>query len=243
MTKASTNATSIKTPTTEGEYRIYVTDASGKVLSKSDHILRLKGTGSTDDVIQAERFSSQNGIEVENCEEGGQDVGFIENGDYIVFKGIDFKGGEAKSADFRVSSNGNGGTIEIRVGGLDGTKIGEVEVPVTGGWQTWKTVTTDISNMTGIHDVYLVFKGGESYLFNVNWWKLNFPEGLEDVIIKGDLNGDKVVDSFDLILIRKAAEAGDADIFDAADINEDGAIDADDVQLHSDYILGKTKSF
>ena len=97
--------------------------------------------------------------------------------------------------------------------------------------------------MTGVHDVYLVFKGGESYLFNLNWWKLNFPEGLEDVIIKGDLNGDKVVDTFDLILIRKAAEAGDADIFDAADLNDDGAINADDVQLHSDYILGKIKTF
>ncbi len=243
MTKAATNATTIKTPAEEGTYRIYVTDASGKVLSKSDHVLRLKGTGSTDDVIEAERFTSQSGIDTESCEEGGQDVGYIEDGDYISFKGVDFKGGEAKSADFRLASNGSGGTIEIHIGSADGTKIGEVEVPTTGGWQTWQTVTADLSNMTGVHDVFLVFRGGESYLFNLNWWKLNFPEGLEDTVIKGDLNGDKVVDTFDLILMRQAAEAGDADYFDAADINEDGVINADDVQLLADYLLGKIKSF
>lgn len=243
MTRASTNATTIKTPAEEGTYRIYVTDASGKILSKSDHVLRLKGTGDMSDYIQGEKCTSQSGIEFETCEEGGLDVGFIENGDYIGFKNIDFKGGEAKTADFRVSSNGSGGTIEIRVGGVDGTKIGEVPVEPTGGWQTWKTVTTDISNVTGIHDVYLIFKGGESYLYNLNWWKLNFPEGMDDSVIKGDLNGDKSVDSFDLILMRKAGEEGDADYFDAADINEDGVINADDVQLHSDFILGKIKSF
>lgn len=243
MTRAATNATSIKTPSTEGEYRIYVTDAGGKVLSKSEHILRLKGTGSVDDVIQAERFSSQSGVDIESCEEGGQDVGYIEDGDYIGFKGVDFKGGEAESADFRVASNGSGGTIEIHTGSPDGTKIGEVEVTSTEGWQNWKTVTADISSVTGVHDVFLVFRGGESYLFNVNWWKLNLPEGLDDTVLKGDLNGDRCVDTFDLILIRQAAEKGDADYFDAADINEDGVINADDVQLHSDYILGKIKSF
>ncbi|MDO4864057.1 MAG: dockerin type I domain-containing protein [Ruminococcus sp.] len=66
---------------------------------------------------------------------------------------------------------------------------------------------------------------------------------LEDEVIKGDLNGDRSVDTFDLILIRQAAEAGDAVNFDAADLNDDGEINADDVQLHSDYILGKIKSF
>jgi len=243
MTKAATNSTTIKTPAEEGEYRIYVTDASGKILSKSDHILRLKGTGDVSDYIQAEKFSAQSGVDLESCEEGGQDVGYIEDGDYIGFKNIDFKGGEAKSADFRVASNADGGTIEVRIGSADGTKIGEVEVGNTGGWQKWQTVTCDIDNTTGVHDVYLVFRGGESYLFNLNWWKLNFPEGLEDTIIKGDLNGDKIVDTFDLILIRQAAETGDADYFDAADLNDDGAINADDVQLHSDYILGKIKSF
>ncbi len=243
MTRAAANSTTIKTPSEEGVYRIYVTDASGKVLSKSDHILRLKGTGDSGDVIQAETCDYKNGIDIETCAEGGQDVGYIEDGDYIGFKGVDFKGGEAKTASFRVASNGSGGTIEIHTGSVDGTKIGEVSVSPTGGWQEWKTLTTDISTVTGVQDVYLVFRGGESYLFNLNWWKLNFPEGLEDTVIKGDLNGDKVVDTFDLILMRQAAEAGDADYFDAADINEDGVINADDVQLLADYLLGKIKSF
>ena len=243
MTRAAANSTTIKTPSEEGVYRIYVTDASGKVLSKSDHILRLKGTGDSGDVIQAEACDYKSGIDIESCSEGGQDVGYIEDGDYIGFKGVDFKGGEAKTASFRVASNGSGGTIEIRTGSTDGTKIGEVSVSPTGGWQDWKTLTADISTVTGVHDVYLVFRGGESFLYNINWWKPDLPEGMEDTVIKGDLNGDRTVDTFDLILMRQAAETGDTDSFDAADINEDGIINADDVQLHSDYLLGKIKSF
>ena len=85
MTRAGGSKGSIKTPSEEGEYRIYVIDANGKVLSKSSHLLRLSGTGSVDDdnVIQAENCDFKSGIETETCEEGGLDAAFIENGDYI----------------------------------------------------------------------------------------------------------------------------------------------------------------
>ena len=242
MTKAAANATSIRTPAEEGEYRIYVVDKSGNV-SKSDHILRLSGTGSSDDnVIEAESFSYQSGIDLESCSEGGRDVAYIENGDYIGFKGIDFKNGEAESIDFRIGANSGGGSIEVRLGNVDGKKIGEMEVGSTGGWQTWKTMNCKISKVTGKNDVYFVFKGGDSYLFNVNWWRLNLPQSDSDVI-KGDLNSDGVVDTFDLVFMRQAVIEGDAENFDAADINSDGSIDEEDIQLLADFLLGKIKTF
>ena len=241
MTRASANATSIKTPAEEGEYRIYVVDKDGNV-SKSNHILRLSGSTSGGDVIEAESCDYKNGVDFESCSEGGQNVAYIENGDSIGFKGINFKNGEADSIDLRVASNGGSGTIEVRLGSASGTKIGEATVSGTGGWQKWQTLNCKISKVTGVNDVYLVFKGGSGYLYNVNWWRLNLPQSDSDAV-KGDLNDDGVVDTFDLVFMRQAVIDGDAENFDAADINSDGSIDEEDLQLHADFLLGKITSF
>ena len=210
------------------------------MLSKSSHLLRLKGTGSAeaDDVIEAESCDYKSGIDTETCNEGGTDVGYIEDGDYIGFKNIDLTG--ADKVDFRVASNGSGGNIEVRLDSADGKLIGKAEVGSTGGWQDWTTKTCTIEPTSGKHDVYLVFTGGESYLFNLNWWKPNTPAA---EVILGDLNGDGVVDSFDMCQMRRAAVEGDAERFEAADINADDVIDGEDLVLLKKFILGEIKSF
>lgn len=63
--------------------------------------------------------------------------------------------------------------------------------------------------------------------------------------IPGDLNGDKVIDSFDIVLERQAI----INMFTgtqppaAADVNSDGAVRMDDLVLLSNYVLGKEKTF
>ena len=237
MTRASANSTTIRTPSKEGEYRIYVTDNSGKVLSKSSHILRLSGSGDTGDVIEAEKADVMEGVQTENCSEGGSDVAYIEDGDYIGFKNIDFGSG-TDSVSFRIGSNGAEASIEIRLGSPDGKLIGTLPVKSTGGWQTWATQTCKTDSISGRNDVYFVFRGGEGYLFNINWWK---PDKPEEAVIYGDLNGDGAVDVFDLILMRKAVANGDTERFEAADLNCDGVIDHADLSYHSEFIHGTRK--
>ncbi|WP_294749870.1 carbohydrate-binding protein [uncultured Ruminococcus sp.] len=240
MTKAGGSKGSIKTPSKEGEYRIYVLDAGGKVLSKSSHLLRLSGTGSTepDNVIQAEDCDYRSGIETENCSEGGLNAAFIENGDYIGFRDVDLT--DAKDADFRLASNGAQASLEVRLDAPGGKLIGSIDVKGTGDWQKWSTQTCNIAETTGKHDVYLVFTGEEGYLFNINWWKPNTPA--EEYIL-GDLNGDGAVDIYDLTQMRKAALEGDAERFEAADINGDETIDSDDLTLLKRFIMGEISTF
>jgi arabinoxylan arabinofuranohydrolase len=131
------------------------------------------GTFNPYDTIQAETICWSKGVRTEVCQDvsGKMDVDSIHNGDFIKVKGVDFGAGGAKSFDARVASATNGGNIEIRLDTTTGPIVGTCAVSGTGGWQTWTTKSCDISNATGVHNVYFMFTGGSGLLFNFNWWK------------------------------------------------------------------------
>lgn len=235
MTKAGGSADKIRTPADEGEYRIYVVDGSGKILSKSSHILRVSGSSSG---TEAESADYKSGIQTENCSEGGTDVAYIEDGDYIGFKNVDMTGGE--SIDLRIGSNGAEASLEVRIDSPDGKLIGKMNVEGTGGWQKWATQNCTISPVDGSHDLYFVFRGGDGYLYNLNWWRLNVAE---TPFTLGDVDNDGHIDSFDLALLREAVSDGDMDDIRASDIDGNGEIDNNDVHLLSEFILGNITSF
>ncbi|MGP4113701.1 PQQ-dependent sugar dehydrogenase [Streptomyces sp. 4N509B] len=120
---------------------------------------------------QAEYFSDHSGVEIAShtSAHGGRTVGFIEDGDWIAFE--PYVLADATDLTARVSSDGAGGTVEVRAGSPDGTLLGSVDVPNTGGWETFEDVTTSLSNApTGTTTLYLVFTGpsDSGYLFDVD---------------------------------------------------------------------------
>lgn len=189
--------------------------------------------------IEAENYSSQSGVETETCQDtgGGMNVGFIENGDYLVYKNVDFGTGAA-SFKARVASETNGGKIEIRLGSPTGTLLGTCSVPGTGGWQIWTDVQCSINNVSGTHDLYLVFTGGSDYLFNINYF--SFSKELQ--ILLGDLNGDGAIDGLDYALMKMYL-LGSIDKFPvdndikSGDLNNDNVVDALDFSLLRQYLL------
>lgn len=240
MTRVSGTAASVKTPEDEGTYRIYVTDTAGKILSKSTHLLRVSGSSSG---VEASSYSVQSGIDLENCQDGGQDVAYIEDGDYIGFKDVDFGNGP-EAIDLRLASPNSGSAVEIRVDAPDGKLIGTCTVKETGGWQTWATQRTALDKTTGRHDLYLVFRGGEGYLFNIARWKLVFPAGSDShSFIYGDINADGHVDARDLALLKRAVLTGETDDPEPADLNGNGVLDTEDIALHRDFLVGKITVF
>lgn len=124
---------------------------------------------------EAETIAWSAGVETEAASEGGRNVSYIDNGDYIKVKGVAFGSGAA-SFSARVASAGAGGRIELRLGSTTGALVGACTVPVTGGWQTWTTVTCPVTGASGTQDLYLRFTGGSGSLFNVNWWQFT-PRG------------------------------------------------------------------
>ncbi len=127
---------------------------------------------------EAVNFDGQGGgVVPETCSDtggGGEDVGTIQNGNYLVFNNVDFGSGTVTNFVARVASAASGGNIQIRLDGTNGTLAGTCAVTGTGGWQTWVTESCSVSGITGLHDLYLKFTGGSGYLFNIEWWEFNF---------------------------------------------------------------------
>jgi hypothetical protein len=120
-------------------------------------------------LIEAENYATMSGIKTQSCNEGGQTVAYINNDDYVTFDDVKLDGREVFRA--RVASGGHGGAIEVRLDSPDGVLLGTCKVPVTGDWQSWRSVSCNLKPVSGTHTICLVFKGGGT-LFNLNWWQL-----------------------------------------------------------------------
>ena len=135
------------------------------------------GTVSAYSTIQAESFNAQSGTQTEPTTDtgGGLDVGFIGNGDWLRYDGVDF-GSSPGATQFvgRVASgagSGVSGLVEVHLDSLSNPSIGSFAIANTGGWQSWRTVPANISNVTGVHTVFLKFVTGSGQDFvNVNWF-------------------------------------------------------------------------
>lgn len=92
----------------------------------------------------------------------------IHNGDYIKVQGVDFGTG-AKSVEVSTASI-YGGQIEIHTGKVDGPVIATVDIDTSRELGIWKTFTSPVNKVSGVHDLYFVFKGDKD-LFNFDWWK------------------------------------------------------------------------
>jgi arabinoxylan arabinofuranohydrolase len=92
----------------------------------------------------------------------------IHNGDYLKVQGVDFSKG-VTSVDVSVASL-YGGKIEIRTDKIDGALLGTINVNTSGEGDLWKTVSAQVKNVKGVHDIFFVFRG-EKDLFNFDWWQ------------------------------------------------------------------------
>jgi hypothetical protein len=119
--------------------------------------------------VQAETMAWGQGIKTSSDKKQDVYITNIDNQDYLMVKGVDFKKG-AKL--FTVNAYPiNGGNIEIHIDSLKGVKIGTCSIKKEQKQNGWSTIKTNVRKVTGIHDLFLVFKGNESDLFNLDWWK------------------------------------------------------------------------
>jgi hypothetical protein len=124
-------------------------------------------------VIQAEVAAGQQGIQAQETEDegGGQNLGWIGNGDWLRFDDVEFGDQPATKFTVRMASetDDRGGRIEVRIDSPGNEPAGSVEVEATGGWQAWESRTTEIKPTTGRHALFITFaRDGDGEFVNVN---------------------------------------------------------------------------
>ena len=120
------------------------------------------------------------GVKTEQNDQVGVYVTDIHNGDYIKLQAVKFCIKTPRTFTARVASGLRGGAIELHLDSVAGQMVCKLNVPGTGGWEQWQTLTADFTErVSGVHDLYLVFTGRKGpKLFNFDWWEIR---GLEQV--------------------------------------------------------------
>ncbi|WP_428232352.1 glycosyl hydrolase family 18 protein [Flavobacterium sp.] len=125
------------------------------------------GTGT---LIQAENYSSMSGVQTEPTTDtgGGLNVGYADTGDWMAYSNINFPTSGSYVIEYRVASAVTGAKIssDLNAGTI---QLGTVNIPNTGGWQNWQTVSQTVNVNAGTYNfgIYIQSSG-----VNINWFRI-----------------------------------------------------------------------
>ena len=155
------------TVTVEASQSGNTTYNAAAVVSQS-FLVNAVSTTTTSTKIEAEKYTSMSGIKTENTTDtgGGQNVGRLEAGNWVKYT-VSVSSAGTYNLNFRVSGNAAG---QFQVRNSSGSVLKTVDVPVTGGWQTWTTVSTSVALSSGSQTIQVyVTKNG----WNFNWFEIS----------------------------------------------------------------------
>jgi hypothetical protein len=129
--------------------------------------------------LEAEKSILQSGTQKEGCSDtgGGQNVGYIDTGDWLDFA-LDVKESGDYTVEYRVSSQSSGGKITLQVLGQTTSNLATTNVNSTGGWQSWTTVNATVKLNVGKQIIRTYFTAGG---INLNWLNIiKITTGIND---------------------------------------------------------------
>ncbi|MDP4091160.1 MAG: carbohydrate-binding protein, partial [Bacillota bacterium] len=178
--------------------------------------------------IEAEDYNAMMGIQTQGCSEGTLNVGWVDAGDWLDYNVTVQKAG-TYTVQYRISSPNTNGQIQLK----NGTDIlAATDVPNTGGWQNWQTITATVSLTAGSQTLRVYASGKD---FNLNWLDFEFAGSDNGNPKSKDVNGDGAVNVKDLAAVSslynvKVSDSG----YDAKfDFNDDNMIDLYDLVIVS----------
>ncbi|MFP9097466.1 discoidin domain-containing protein [Flavobacterium sp. RHBU_24] len=123
-------------------------------------------------LIQAEDFAAMSGVQTEATtdEGGGESVGYTDAGDYMDYN-INVPANGTYTIALRVASAIDTGEIQLMIDG-EALTIDNINVPNTGGWQVWQTISTSLALTEGNHVLRLLTVAAA---YNINW--IDITEG------------------------------------------------------------------
>jgi hypothetical protein len=126
--------------------------------------------------VEAETMAWGRGLQTERLtpwggERWNQRVTGIDDGEFLLVRGVDFEKGAATFTAM-ASCHMLGGSIEIRLDEVEGRCIGTLAI--TNTKDEWQEFSTKVKRVSGVHDLYFVFRGTpwqQQNLFDWDYWR------------------------------------------------------------------------
>ncbi|MEM7368381.1 MAG: carbohydrate-binding protein [Bacteroidota bacterium] len=130
--------------------------------------------------VEAEDFITQSGVQLETTSDagGGQNIGFLDPGDYLDYL-INVSQTGTYELGIRTAAESETGTLDIQLIGDNGniSNLGSASFAPTGGWQTWSTTSQTVHLPAGLQTLRMAITGSQ---FNVNWFDFTFLTSVDD---------------------------------------------------------------
>jgi hypothetical protein len=116
--------------------------------------------------IQAESYISMAGVQLETTTDsgGGQNVGWIDPGDWMAYN-VNIPVAGTYKVIYRVASPNTNMTLRLEKD-AGATQLGSVTIPNTGGWQNWTNVSHNVTLPAGSYSIGIATATGG---FNINY--------------------------------------------------------------------------
>ena len=164
VTGGTIDGAGLYTATSAGEF--IVTASAGEVVQTATVTVNAPDPGL---LIEAETLVASAGVQTEPCSEGGENVGYIDAGDWMVWD-VALPTAGSYLVEYRVASLNGGGVLQLEKAGGSPLYGDPVSVPRTGGWQAWTTVSQVVNLPAGQQQIALSVPSGG---WNINWLRIS----------------------------------------------------------------------
>lgn len=151
-------------------------------------------------LIEAESYLYSSGVQIEDCRDGGRNVGWIDEHDWMFYKEYDFNESGYYTFYFRVASLNGGGILSLELNG-GSIILGKVDVPKTDDWQEWTTISYTAYVDAGAYNVGISADSGG---WNLNWFGYEHTIPVGSNLIRNG-NFEQNTNNWDLFSTRIAA--------------------------------------
>ena len=116
--------------------------------------------------VEAEAFSSMSGIQVEDSQDidGGQNVGWIDSGDWLSYQ-VNIPSTGNYTVSYRIASP-TSASLFLQQGN---SSFPPLTIPATGDWQNWQTISQDVLLAAGEQTLTISAAAGG---WNLNWFEI-----------------------------------------------------------------------
>lgn len=120
--------------------------------------------------VEAETMAHSWGLKTDRLPGKDHYVRLIHNGDWIRLREVDFGPEGPRKVTIGTLNFMNPGTVEFYLDAMSDALFAKVSVDGKASVQTAEVISR--RPVTGRHDVYILFRGGDEQLFDFDWWKM-----------------------------------------------------------------------